>query len=129
MDVKVKVLVSVVAAVLLVAIGFVFLRPKAAVADGIVKIELCNYEKICIEDDYDFYNGDTIADVLVKYFDAEIISSDMGRYIGDIEGYVSDGEQSNGFIAFYVNDVSSLYGIDDVELYDGIKLSFKYETW
>ncbi len=129
MNVKVKVLVSAVAVGLLVTVGFIFLRPEAAVADGVVKIELCNYEQVCVEEDYDFYSGDTITDVLTNNFDVEIISSDMGRYIGDIEGYVSEGGVSNAFLAFYVNDTSSLYGIDDVALYDGIKLSFKYETW
>ncbi len=129
MGVKVKVLVSVVAVGLLVTIGFIFLRPKAAVADGIVIIELCNYEQVCVKDDYYFYSGDTVVDVLDKYFDSDIATSDFGSYVNDINGYVAAGGESNAFLAFYVNDESSLSGINDVTLYDGIKLSFKYENW
>ncbi len=129
MGMKVKVLVSVIVIGLLVTVGFIFLRPKAAVADGIVKIELCNYEQVCVEDEYNFYSGDTIVDVLEKHFDSEIVTSDFGSYVNDINGYVVAGGESNAFLAFYVNDESSLLGINEVALYDGIKLSFKYETW
>ncbi len=129
MSVKVKVIISAVSVSVLAVIGLVFMNPLGAKAAGTVTIELCDYELVCTEMTYDFNTGDTVSDILKEYYVVEIITSEYGSYVNDIEGYVTTGGESNAFMAFYVNDESSLVGIDDVELYDGIKLSFKYETW
>ncbi len=129
MSVRVKILVSLVTLAVVTVVGFVFLSPKKAVADGIITIELCNYESVCTEEKHEFFTGDTVEKVLRRYYDVEIISSEMGNYISDIEGYVAAGGDSGAYLAIYVNDEASYVGIDDLTLHDEMKISFRYYVW
>ncbi len=129
MSVKIKILVSVIAIVVAAVIGILFLTPETAKTNGTVIVELCDYENKCTEQEHQFNNGDIVSDILYRHYNVILIESEYGSYIGDIEDYIENGGDANAFIAFYVNDELSMVGINEVELYDGIKLSFKYETW
>lgn len=74
----------------------------------------------------EYFEGDTLFDLLDANFTLEYQDSTYGRYITSIDTLIP-GE--NQYIAFYIDGSYSMTGIDDTVLTDGAVYQFKIEGY
>lgn len=85
---------------------------------------------------YTFSEDDTLFDLLVEHFTIECANMQyqadectdnplMDHVLMTVNGIETDW--TNTYIAIYVNDEYSNYGIDDIPLHDGDTIRFQYE--
>ena len=73
-------------------------------------------------------NGQYVGKVLQEL---ELIKGEQGEfgiYIKEVNGIVADYDIDGTYWAFYVDDVMSMTGADQVEIVDGATYSFRVET-
>jgi hypothetical protein len=84
---------------------------------------------------YTYEEDDTLLEILVEYYDVRCAdnnynpttcenSSLFGHVILEIDDVSTDW--TNNYIAIYINDVYSTYGIDDIVLEDGYHYTFTF---
>jgi hypothetical protein len=74
-----------------------------------------------------YYTDDTLFELLDSNFTLTYEESTFGRYLTSIDTLIAD--DSNEYIAFYINDGYAATGVDDTELVDGSVHQFKLETF
>lgn len=79
---------------------------------------------------YDLTTEDTLFQVLDQAVDLDYSVFDLGTLVNGIENHYPKeyGVTYNYWYAIYVDDVMSSVGIDEIELVDGMKISFKEST-
>ena len=118
-----KILVVIFLLVLLIGGFFLIKNVSVADSDGVITIEVIDKEENVLKvKEIEFRKGDTLVKLLEKNFDNVVFNStSYGNLLLCIESIETDFTTS--YISIYVNDESSMVGIDGIELIDGIKIS------
>lgn len=69
-------------------------------------------------------NKECVFDILVRYHDVRSTDSAYGKVIFDIDS-VKTKFYSESYIAIYINDTYSSYGISSIYAEEGMKITFK----
>ena len=116
-----KILLSIIAVAVLAFGIFYLTAPKKADALGTIDVEVVNLEgETTKEATIDFYPEDTLTKLVEENFDNVVVEDGM---IVALEDFVTPEDWSQ-FLAILVDDEMSPVGINDIELIDGLKVSF-----
>lgn len=115
-----KVLVTVVAAIVLVVGVFVIKDNFTSTAVGKIQVELVDLEGNARTKSIAFEEGDTLVSLIESNYENVVIEDGM---IMTIEDFTTASDWST-FISIYVNDEMSMVGIKEIEFTDGTKISF-----
>ncbi len=73
-------------------------------------------------------NGQYVGKVLQELERIKGEQGEFGIYIKEVDGIVADYDVDGTYWAFYIDDVLSMTGADQVEIVDGAVYSFRVET-
>ena len=88
-----------------------------------VNIVISNQEQIIKDDNYEVKSDVTLFNLLDSKYELVYDETIYGIRLLGIDTIITDFKTS--YIAIYVDDKYSSYGISKIELYDGIKIDFK----
>ena len=97
------------------------------IADGLVLVYMQLIDKegnIIFDEAKREKNQDNLYDILVKYHDVRAENSTYGMIIFDIDS-VKTKFYSESYISILVNGKYSSFGISNIYVYDGIRITFK----
>jgi len=119
----IKVLVSLI--LIGIAIGTFFVvnsfKNKSA---GTINIKLYDIDDVLIsEKDINYNLDDKLIDILKENYKIRTSTSIYGVVLYDIDDLKTDFKTT--YVAIYIDDKYSNYGVSGIELYDGMKISFK----
>ena len=114
-----KVLVTVVAAIVLVVGVFVISDKFASTSAGEIHVELVDLEGNARTKSIKFDEGDTLVSLLEENYENVVVENGM---LMSIEDFTTASDWST-FISIYVNDEMSMVGILEIEFEDQTKLS------
>jgi len=120
-----KLIVSLVALLCLGA-AFVLIEPFGAESEGAIRIIVQENETVLVDEWQDFYEGDSLYDVLKRHYDIETsdrYASQYGRTLLAIDEVRTDFESS--FIHISVDGTRATRGIDHIPLHDGSEYRFE----
>ena len=98
--------------------------------DGSVTVEVRDLENNLVKSkEIDFKEGDILRDLISQNFDNFVMEeSTYGAYVISIESIIQD-DDSNVYIALYINGEYATSGLDTLEYNDGDTITFKAESW
>jgi hypothetical protein len=115
---KLKILTTILALTIILLMGVIGGAQYASVT-GTIYVQIGDEDPVSL----DYGPGDNLFDIIEENFDIEYQNDPMwGHYITSIENLSSD---SSSFISIFVNGDESTKGIDDIELVDGMTISFR----
>ena len=91
-----------------------------------VNIVVSNREETIRNDNYQVKSDTTLFNLLDTNYDIVYDETIYGVRLLGIDTIITDFKSS--YIAIYVDNKYSSYGISNIKLYDGIKISFKEQT-
>ena len=91
-----------------------------------VNIVVSNREETIRDDNYQVKSDVTLFNLLDTNYDIVYDETIYGVRLLGIDTIITDFKSS--YIAIYVDNKYSNYGISNIKLYDGIKISFKEQT-
>jgi len=91
-----------------------------------VNIVVSNREETIRNDNYQIKSDVTLFNLLDTNYDIVYDETIYGVRLLGIDTIITDFKSS--YIAIYVDNKYSSYGISNIKLYDGIKISFKEQT-
>lgn len=91
-----------------------------------VNIVVSNREETIRDDNYQVKSDVTLFNLLDANYDIVYDETIYGVRLLGIDTIITDFKSS--YIAIYVDNKYSSYGISNIKLYDGIKISFKEQT-
>ena len=91
-----------------------------------VNIVVSNREETIRDDNYQVKSDTTLFNLLDTNYDIVYDETIYGVRLLGIDTIITDFKSS--YIAIYVDNKYSSYGISNIKLYDGIKISFKEQT-
>lgn len=91
-----------------------------------VNIVISNKEETIRDDNYQVKSDTTLFNLLDTNYDIVYDETIYGVRLLGIDTIITDFKSS--YIAIYVDNKYSSYGISNIKLYDGIKISFKEQT-
>ena len=91
-----------------------------------VNIVVSNREETIRNDNYQIKSDVTLFNLLDSNYDIVYDETIYGVRLLGIDTIITDFKSS--YIAIYVDNKYSSYGISNIKLYDGIKISFKEQT-
>ena len=91
-----------------------------------VNIVVSNREETIRDDNYQVKSDVTLFNLLDTNYDIVYDETIYGVRLLGIDTIITDFKSS--YIAIYVDNKYSSYGISNIKLYDGIKISFKEQT-
>ena len=91
-----------------------------------VNIVISNQEEIIKNDNYQVKSDTTLFNLLDTNYEIVYDETLYGIRLLGIDTIITDFKSS--YIAIYVDNKYSSYGISNIKLYDGIKISFKEQT-
>ena len=91
-----------------------------------VNIVISNKEETIRNDNYQIKSDVTLFNLLDTNYDIVYDETIYGVRLLGIDTIITDFKSS--YIAIYVDNKYSSYGISNIKLYDGIKISFKEQT-
>ncbi len=91
-----------------------------------VNIVVSNREETIRNDNYQVKSDVTLFNLLDTNYDIVYDETIYGVRLLGIDTIITDFKSS--YIAIYVDNKYSSYGISNIKLYDGIKISFKEQT-
>lgn len=119
-----KILISAILIIGLTVGCGLLLKKYSSISDGIIYVQVVDKEgKLAIDDEWEFFEGDTALSVLQEHYEIRSDDSWGSTFIYDIDDIKTDGNQY--FLSLYVNDEMSMVGIDLVELVDGVVIKFE----
>ena len=102
---------------------------RGSETDGLVVVELVGLDAQPIDSKtIEFYTGDILLDLLEENFVLEYETSEFGAFITKI-GALEPSAVSTLYIAIKVDGVSSLVGVSDIVLVDGMVITFALTDW
>ncbi len=124
-------IIKIVVSILLVAtviITLVLVNKNEVKNDEIynVNIVVSNREETIRNDNYQIKSDVTLFNLLDTNYDIVYDETIYGVRLLGIDTIITDFKSS--YIAIYVDNKYSNYGISNIKLYDGIKISFKEQT-
>ena len=102
-------------------------KQDESIADGLVLVYMQLIDKegnIIFDEAKREKNQDNLYDILVKYHDVRAENSTYGMIIFDIDS-VKTKFYSESYISILVNGKYSSFGISNIYVYDGIRITFK----
>lgn len=111
---KIKGFLSLTAFILLLLLNFVILKPPKS-TEGVI------YVTITYTYEYEYTPNDTLADVLKRHHDVKI----QNCILYNIDSLHTDF--ITYYIAIYINDDYSMYGVCNIPLCDGCRYEFRLE--
>ncbi len=91
---------------------------------GKVNIQVIDINgNLVINDFLEFKKGDTLLNILEEHYEIRSDDSWGSTFIYDINNVTTDGY--NFFFTIYVNEKTSLVGIEQIELVDGVIIKFE----
>lgn len=129
---SVKILISVLASlvaivVIFLSVHFIVKKPTAKY-DGTVIVEVVERNDNVIKKEIGFLKDDNPFDIIKANFEVVYEDSQYGAFIKSIETLVPD-EAKHEFIFIEVNGKGSEVGITQIELVDGMTITFSISTW
>ena len=91
-----------------------------------VNIVISNKEETIRDDNYQVKSDTTLFNLLDTNYEIVYDETLYGLRLLGIDTIITDFKSS--YIAIYVDNKYSSYGISNIKLYDGIKISFKEQT-
>lgn len=91
-----------------------------------VNIVISNQEAIIKNDNFEVKSETTLFELLDSKYEIIYDITGYGVRLLGIDTIITDFKSS--YIAIYVDNKYSSYGISNIKLYDGIKISFKEQT-
>lgn len=88
-----------------------------------VNIVIKNQSETLNDDYYEIESDQTLFDLLDSNYELKYDNTAYGVRLLGIDTIITDFKTS--YIAIYVDDKYSSYGISNIKLYDGIKITFK----
>ena len=88
-----------------------------------VNIVIKNQSETLKDDNYEIESNQTLFDLLDSNYELKYDNTAYGVRLLGIDTIITDFKTS--YIAIYVDDKYSSYGISNIKLYDGIKITFK----
>jgi len=124
-------ILKIVVSILLIAtviIAFVLVNNNKVKNDEIynVNIVVSSTEETIRNDNYQVKSDVTLFNLLDTNYDIVYDETIYGVRLLGIDTIITDFKSS--YIAIYVDNKYSNYGISNIKLYDGIKISFKEQT-
>ena len=119
----IKILVSLI--LIGIAIGtFFIINHISNSGSGRINIKVYDINETMVSDkDIEFKKDDKLIDLLEKNYTIRTSSSKYGLILYDIDSIKTDFTTT--YIAIYIDDKYSNYGISSIKLYDGMRISFK----
>lgn len=119
----IKILVSLI--LIGIAIGtFFIVNHISNNGSGKINIKIYDINETMISDkDIEFKKDDKLIDLLEKNYTIRTSSSRYGLILYDIDSIKTDFTTT--YIAIYIDDKYSNFGISSIKLYDGMRISFK----
>ena len=119
----IKILVSLI--LIGIAIGtFFIINHISNSGSGRINIKVYDINETMVSDkDIEFKKDDKLIDLLEKNYTIRTSSSTYGLILYDIDSIKTDFTTT--YIAIYIDDKYSNYGISSIKLYDGMRISFK----
>ena len=114
-----KVLVTVVAAIVLVVGVFVIKDSFTSTTVGKIQVELVDLEGNARTKSIAFEERDTLVSLLEDNYDNVVVNNGM---LMSIDDFTTPADWST-FISIYVNDEMSMVGLAEIQYEDGTKLS------
>lgn len=123
------------AALIVAGLAFWFSSINRNDSLGHISITVSNeLNEIVIDDSFDFTDDDTLLDILIDNYEIGCadssynISDTCDSMTGNIVLKINDVETDwdNNYIAIYVNDIYSVYGIESIVLHDGDVYNFSF---
>ena len=135
-----KILIKVALAIIIIAsgIGLIFIMNKyiipnvneesnqnetTPVAEYNINIIITDRNGNILNDDKILTHSKSLIEVLEENYEIRYEREGVGIFLYDIGPIKTD--KWNSYIGIYVNDKYSNYGIDKINLYDGIKIEFR----
>ena len=121
----IKILVSLI--LIGIAIGTFFIVNNLSNKDsGTINIKLYDINDNMISDkDINYKREDKLIDILENNYTIRTTNSTYGIVLLDIDDIKTDFKTT--YIAIYIDDKYSNYGVSGIKLYNGMKISFKEE--
>lgn len=119
----IKILVSLI--LIGIAIGtFFIINHISNSGSGRINIKVYDINETMVSDkDIEFKKDDKLIDLLEKNYTIRTSSSTYGLILYDIDSIKTDFTTT--YIAIFIDDKYSNYGISSIKLYDGMRISFK----
>ena len=119
-----KIVVVILLLVAMIGTFFIIKNVNEADSDGVIIVEVMDKDENVVKTkEIEFYIGDTLAELVKKNFDNVVINeSNYGNLILCIETVETDFTTS--YTSINVNGEPSMVGMDQIELIDGITITF-----
>lgn len=119
----IKIIITIVSLIIVVFVGIFILRESVSTTNGecIIEVIDINNQKV-INDRISFKEGDSLLQLLNNNYELRIDDSYGSTFIYDIDEVKTGGDT---FLAIYVNNEMSMFGVDQIELTDGLIISFR----
>ena len=119
-----KIVVVILLLVAMIGTFFIIKNVNEADSEGVIIVEVMDKDENVVKTkEIEFYAGDTLAELVKKNFDNVVINeSNYGNLILCIETVETDFTTS--YISINVNGEPSMVGMDQIELIDGITITF-----
>ena len=123
-----KIIIKVIVSLILIgiAIGTFFIvdNLRKNSYDGTLNIKVYDIdEKLLSDKDISFKKDDKLINILEDNYTIRTSTSTYGYILLDLDELKTDFKTT--YIAIYVDDKYSNYGISGIKLYDGMRISFK----
>lgn len=123
-----NIILKIIASILLITtiiVTFVLINKNETKTNEIynVNIVVSNQEQIIRDDNYQIESSTTLFDLLDKNYELIYDKTAYGVRLLGIDTIITDFKTS--YIAIYVDNVYSSYGISNIKLHDGIKITLK----
>ena len=124
-----KLIIKIIVSIILIgiAIGTFFIVNNLSNKDsGTINIKLYDINDNMISDnDINYKKEDKLIDILENNYTISTTNSTYGIVLLDIDDIKTDFKTT--YIAIYIDDKYSNYGVSGIKLYNGMKISFKEE--
>lgn len=119
----IKIIITIVSLIIVLFVGIFILRESVSTTNGecIIEVIDINNQKV-INDRISFKEGDSLLQLLNNNYELRIDDSYGSTFIYDIDEVKTGGDT---FLAIYVNNEMSMFGVDQIELTDGLIISFR----
>lgn len=123
-----KIVISLVAIILIALVSYFIYRGVTSKTAGEVQIVLVNLEEEIVSDKKIKFKKDmTLVNLLKENYDNVVFENGMIMKIGVLETTIDSSGKWIDYIALYTNDEYSLFGVEQIELVDGLKVSLRHE--
>ena len=122
-----KLIIKIIVSLILIGIAigtFFIINNISSSGSGTLNIKVYDINENMVSDkDIEFKKEDKLIDILENNYQIRTSNSTYGIVLYDIDDIKTDFTTT--YIAIYIDDKYSNYGVSGIKLYDGMRISFK----